>query len=605
MSLADVALERFFTLSLDLICIAGVDGYFKRVSPAFGILGYTVDELLHIPFIELVHPEDRDATRVELANLSRGKPTMRFENRYRCKDGSYRWLAWTSAPDQDGLIYAVARDVTYTRQVEHSLRRTNQLLDTFIDNIPHMVFVKDADKLAFVRLNRAGERLLGLSQMEMLGKTDYDFFPPDQAAFFQNKDRETLRGGRAVQIPAERIQTPAGVRLLQTTKVPICDAEGTPRFLLGISEDVTDRRAADQARAWLAAIVEDSDDAIIGRDLDGKITSWNRGAERMFGFTASEIIGQSTDVLMPEDRHDERLHLMRRILEGERVSHYETFRRRKSGELFDVSVTLSPIRDSDGTLVGVSMITRDISGLKQVQRDLMEARDATEAANRELESFSYSVAHDLRAPLRSIDGFSQALLEDCHDKLDADGRKYLGFVRESAQLMADLIDDILNLSRVTRAELLRERIDVSALARTAWERVRAAEPERSVEIVIERDLVASGDARLIGVVFDNLLGNAFKFTRQREVARIEVGTVDVSGQRAYFVRDNGAGFDPRYASKLFGVFQRLHAATDFEGTGIGLATVQRIVHRHGGRVWGESAVGQGATFFFTLGAGES
>jgi two-component system NtrC family sensor kinase len=219
--------------------------------------------------------------------------------------------------------------------------------------------------------------------------------------------------------------------------------------------------------------------------------------------------------------------------------------------------------------------------------------------NEELESFSYSVAHDLRAPLRSIDGFSLALLEDCGDKLDDDGRKYLHYVRDSAQHMARLIDDLLALSRVTRGELNRGETHLSSLARSVFSRLQRATPDRKVDVVVADGIVADCDDRLLTIVLENLIGNAWKFTGKRHDARIEVGVMD-DDQRTYFVRDNGAGFDMAYASKLFGVFQRLHSATDFEGTGIGLVTVQRIIRRHGGRIWAQGQVGQGAVFYFTL-----
>jgi len=241
-----------------------------------------------------------------------------------------------------------------------------------------------------------------------------------------------------------------------------------------------------------------------------------------------------------------------------------------------------------------------------------EARTALEAAetraalveelkfkNDELESFSYSVAHDLRAPLRSIDGFSLALLEDCGENLNEDGKQYLRYVRESAQHMARLIDDLLALSRVTRAELDRVEIDLSSIARSVAERLARAAPDRQVELLVVDQLVANCDGRLMTIVFENLIGNAWKFTGKRSNACIEIGATG-ENPRTYFVRDNGAGFDMSYASKLFGVFQRLHSAAEFEGTGIGLATVQRIVRRHGGRIWAEGEVGCGATFFFTL-----
>lgn len=243
-------------------------------------------------------------------------------------------------------------------------------------------------------------------------------------------------------------------------------------------------------------------------------------------------------------------------------------------------------------------LTQEIS--QQAKETAEAAREAAEVANRELESFSYSVAHDLRAPLRSIDGFSLALLEDYHDKLDDEGRQYLGYVRESAQRMATLIDDLLALSRVTRSELRQEPMDLSALARAVLARLARAHPERVVELDIEDGLVDDGDERLLSVVLENLLGNAWKFTARTEGARISFGSYPHRGRRAYVVRDNGAGFDMAFAHKLFGVFQRLHTAEQFEGTGIGLATVQRVIRRHGGRVWAEGAVGNGAAFHFTL-----
>jgi len=223
------------------------------------------------------------------------------------------------------------------------------------------------------------------------------------------------------------------------------------------------------------------------------------------------------------------------------------------------------------------------------------------AVNKELEAFAYSVSHDLRAPLRSIDGFSRALLEDYEDRLDAEGQDYLHRVRASCQRMGQLIDDLLRLSRVTRGEMRREPVDLSALAQEIAVELQETQPERRVEFIIQPGLAADGDARLLRVVLENLLGNAWKFTGKRRQARIEFGLTEAEGRSVYFVSDNGAGFDMAYADRLFGAFQRLHSLAEFRGTGIGLATVQRVIHRHGGHVWAEGAVGQGATFYFTLG----
>ncbi|MCH8989019.1 MAG: type IV pili methyl-accepting chemotaxis transducer N-terminal domain-containing protein [Chloroflexi bacterium] len=222
------------------------------------------------------------------------------------------------------------------------------------------------------------------------------------------------------------------------------------------------------------------------------------------------------------------------------------------------------------------------------------------AANQELESFSYSVSHDLRAPLRGVDGFSQALLEDYGDKVDEQGQNYLNRIRAASQRMGQLIDDMLNLSRVTRTEMHREEVDLSSMARTIAAELSQSDPERDVEFVIGEGAVVTGDLPLLRAVMENLLENAWKYTSKHPRAKIEFGITRDDGRPAYFVRDDGAGFDMAYADNLFGAFQRLHGATEFEGTGIGLATVQRILHRHGGSVWAEGAVEKGATFYFTL-----
>jgi light-regulated signal transduction histidine kinase (bacteriophytochrome) len=222
------------------------------------------------------------------------------------------------------------------------------------------------------------------------------------------------------------------------------------------------------------------------------------------------------------------------------------------------------------------------------------------AANKELEAFSYSVSHDLRAPLRSIDGFSLALLEDYGDKLDDEGKDHLNRVRAATERMGTLIDDLLNLARVTRTELRLETADVGAIARAVAEELQKTEPGRQVEFRIEDGLLAWIDSHLFRITLENLLGNAWKFTSKRQFACIEFGRKESGGMLIYFVRDNGAGFNPDYSERLFGAFQRLHDRTEFPGTGVGLATVQRIIHRHGGRIWAESAVDRGATFYFTL-----
>src|SRR5229473_4023873 len=276
---------------------------------------------------------------------------------------------------------------------------------------------------------------------------------------------------------------------------------------------------------------------------------------------------------------------------------------------YAIRATPTGKRDEPDILIGA--FNEMLRQIQQREGALQQAHDELEqrveertaqlgAANKELEAFSYSVSHDLRAPLRGIDGFSLALLEDYADKLDEDGRDYLHRVRAATQRMGILIDDLLNLSRVTRSEMRRENTDLGAIARSVAGELQKTQPERRVEFRIEEGLEAFVDSHLIRIALENLLGNAWKFTSKRESACIEFGRTHCDGKLTYYVRDDGAGFDPAYAGRLFGAFQRLHDKSEFPGTGVGLATVQRIVHRHGGRIWAEGTADRGATFYFTL-----
>jgi len=345
-----------------------------------------------------------------------------------------------------------------------------------------------------------------------------------------------------------------------------------------------------------------ANDAILSADARGHITYFNPGAERIFGLTSDEVIDRPLTTLMPERfREAHRAGLARYVATGEaRVigKTVELAGRRKDGTEFPLELSLATWKH--GAEVAFTAIIRDIAARKEAEDTLRRYASQLEAANKELEAFSYSVSHDLRAPLRSLDGFSQALLEDYHDRLDDAGRDFLQRVRGASQRMGTLIDDLLSLSRVTRGELQVGEVDLSALAAATAADLKKSDPARDVTFAIAPDLVVRADAGLMRIVLQNLLGNAWKFTGKRASAHVEVGAQAHDGRRAFFVRDDGAGFDMAYAAKLFGAFQRLHGAAEFPGSGIGLATVQRIILRHGGEVWAEGVPDRGATIYFTL-----
>jgi PAS domain S-box-containing protein len=338
---------------------------------------------------------------------------------------------------------------------------------------------------------------------------------------------------------------------------------------------------------------------------DGRWLEVNDALGKLIGYTPEESLGKTSTELGIVDAAA-RAKILEAIREHGMVRNVELEMRTKSGESRIVLVSVEQV-EIDGRPCALT-IQYDITELKQALRevnrlnqDLRRGRTALEEANKELESFSYSVAHDLRAPLRSINGFSNMILESQAGRLDAEGTKYLHYVCHSAQHMGNLIDDLLALAQVTRSDMRRGRVDLSALARSVIDRLGKSSPERKVEILIADNLVAQGDSRLLSVALENLIGNAWKFTSKEPSARIEFGAGEKDGSPVYFVRDNGVGFDMDYAGKLFGVFQRLHPTEEFEGTGIGLATVRRVLSRHGGSVWAEAKVGEGATFHFTLG----
>jgi len=474
--------DLHFNSSLDMLCVAGFDGYFKQVNPSWTkTLGWSAEELTSRPWLDFVHPDDVEATVGAGNTVTSGTSLVTFENRYRCKDGSYRWISWTSQPMvEKQLIYAVARDVT-------ERKRADERFQTLFECAPNGLLLVDASRrilLANVEL----ARMFGYEQKELLGQT-VELLVPDRI--------------RAVH----------------------------PSYVAGFMK-------APKQRAMGAV-------------------------PNLFG-------------------------------------------RKKDGSEIPLHVALNPIEYEGG--VGVLVAIADVSERKKTEDRLRSLNNELEnksaalvATNKELEAFSYSVSHDLRAPLRAIDGFSRVLLEKFSDTIAPDAKRYLNIVRENTALMSALIDDLLAFSRLSRQAMNKRTVPVDMQVRDIIERLRPEYQGRDLKIQVDKLPPCEGDPDLLRQVWINLLSNAIKYTRNRDNATIHIGSSsNGNGHATYFVKDNGAGFDMQYSDKLFGVFQRLHRQEDYEGTGIGLATVQRIIQRHGGRIWADAKMDEGATFSFTL-----
>ncbi|MGH7788492.1 MAG: PAS domain S-box protein [Candidatus Binatia bacterium] len=534
------------------------------------------------------------------------------QEEFRRADGSTDWVRWEVRPWTDdhgaiGGLMLFTEVITDRLRAEATLRASEERYRDLVETVSDVIFEIDASG-AMNYLSPAFASVSSYAAEELIGRPFASFLHPDDLPAVLANFERTLRDIRE-PLEFRVLDRDGSVRWVRTLSRPIF-ADGVVIALRGVMTDVTERRRAEDVyRAVFEHSVEGL--AVI---QDGRWILGNPALTRLTGYrldelTALEPAERARRLVHPDDL-ERVMATMRVWLSGGAPNARMDFRLlRRDGEVRHVFTANTRFEYGGRPAILVAWV--DISdrwAAEQALRTLnssLEARVAErtlqlEITARELGTFSYSVSHDLRAPLRAIDGFAQAVLEDCGAQLTPTCVGYLGRVRAGTQRMGELIDQLLALSRVMRSELHHTAVDVSALAREVMAELERAEPQRTVRARIVDGLHASGDVTLLRSVLSNLLGNAWKFTRPRAVAEIEVGRHDDGPTAAFYVRDNGVGFDMAYADKLFGAFQRLHGADEFDGSGIGLATVERIVARHGGRVWGEGAVDRGATFYFTL-----
>ena len=578
---------------------------------AVAYYGYSRDEFLDMRLTDIRPPDDIPRL---LEYISREPQTLQRpgEWRHRRRDGQVmdvevvlHRMEFAGRP----AALVVVHDITERKQVEAALRENEERYRQLIEQAVEAIYLYDPETRRVQECNSAFLKLLGYSADEALTLTIYDFIRHDRESIDVNMERALAEGGLTI---GERVWRRKDGRLVDVYITVSRIQQQGRNILFVMAHDITKRkRAEDALRISQERYRRTLDNMLEGFQVIG--FNWrylyvNDAVVQHGRHTKDALLGHTMMEVYPGIEYTEMFAALRRCME-ERAPLYlenEFVYFDGSKRWFQLSVEPSP--------EGIFILSIDITERKQAEKEIRQLNEdlerrvhertaQLEAANRELESFSYSVSHDLRAPLRAMDGFSRILLEEYAAQLPTEGLHYLDLVRRNAQQMSELVEALLKFSRLGRQALKLQPVALEPLARQAWDELSIEPAGRRVEFTLPELPEVQADPALLKLVLVNLFANALKFTRQREVAVIEMGyhTEDgENGKRVYFVKDNGVGFDPRYTSKLFGVFQRLHRAEEYEGTGVGLATVQRIIHRHGGRVWAEAEVNHGATFYFTL-----
>jgi len=561
------------------------------------LLGYSREEYIGHNIVDF-HVNQAGILDV-LRRLKNNEEIGELEARLRCKDGSIRDVSISSSVYRDEGRAVHMRCVTLDITERKQATEIQQRLAAIVESSDDAILSKDLNGI-IRSWNRGAQRIFGYTADEIIGKHISTLAAPGHLDEIPKILERIARGERVDHYETKRKTKDGQIVTVSLTVSPIRDSTGTVIGASKVARDITGQNAISELQQHLAAIVESSDDAIVSKDLDGIIRSWNRGAERLFGYRADEIIGKHISTLAAPERVDEIPDILDRLKRGERVDHYRTKRKTKDGRILTVSLTVSPVRDAAGRIIGASKVARDITEREAQEHALSEANAALTRSNADLQQFAHSASHDLQEPLRMVAAYSELLKREFGEKLGSKGDQYIAYTIQGALRMEQLLNDLRAYAQASSSgQEPAEYIDANEILDQALANLEAGIQESGASVT----RAALPRIRIHGFqleqIFQNLIGNSIRY-RSNEPPLIHVAAERRGDEWLFSVQDNVIGIDPRYKELIFGIFKRLHSSAEYPGTGMGLALCQRVVERCGGRIWVESAPGRGSTFFFTI-----
>lgn len=599
----DVSLgyEKFFNLSVDMLCIADFNGYFKHLNSAWErALGWKQSELLEKPYLDFVHPDDHVRTKEIVQKLGEGEHVVRFENRYRAKDGSYRWIQWSAAPEpKEDRIYAVARDVTEQRNIESRQRDSEMRFRAILDNAPAVIYIKDAEG-KLILINKRCEELFHLENEQVQGKTDYDFFPKEIADAWRENDREVLRTGIPRQFE-ERVTQEGSVRTYLSIKFPLHDYLGNPYAICGISTDITHEKEIEalklkSAQELYQHLFTNVPDVIFTVTPAGVITSLNPAFETTTGWHIDDWLGKECLPLFHPDDVPLVLRDMYSVVSGHTIALRELRVRKKSGEYGIGEFTLAPLEEN-GKVVSMLGIARDVTE----KRRLEQVRDE-ENIIKAKEAFLFRTIHDLRAPTTIIHLLLREYRSGGLAEKYPEMQESFNLIQEANAHMVKLIEYLVDFAKGTQSEIVlkKDLVDIKAVVGEALRELAPMIADKNIRVTCnEASLpVVVGDERALKEIFMNLIENAVKYNKENGSIIIKGTQHDSIGYIS--VEDTGVGIAEEHMPKLFTSYFRAYRGADIQGTGLGLFIIKGLIQKMGGRVEVASVLGQGSTFTVSL-----